>query len=96
MTKKRREERWWLMDWLLTIMRTLGKREQAEFPMELNLTCAEGYLGRISFCLVGGTVHVEKGFEAAPDVSLDAEVFPLLVSCIDARGRKFNVVMEEK
>jgi hypothetical protein len=48
--KSEEQEGQWLMNGLLWIMRALVKRRQAEFPMELSLTCAHGPIGRISFC----------------------------------------------
>jgi hypothetical protein len=40
-------------------------------------------------------VHVAKAFEAAVDAPEDASVLPLLVSCVDARGKKFSAMMND-
>lgn len=95
MTASEEQEERWVTNGVLSIIRGLVKRYEAESPLECTLTCAEGSVGRISFDCVGDTVRVLRKFEAAPDAPDDASVFPLLVTCIDARGRKFNVVMDD-
>jgi hypothetical protein len=82
---------------LLWIVRTLVNERSAEFPLKFALTCAHGSVGHISFSRRGGRVYFD-GFKEAPDANAlpsDAEAFPLLVSCVDGRGREFSTVMNE-
>jgi hypothetical protein len=92
---KRKEEEWRrLMNGLLSVVRRLVNRQHAEFPLEFTLSCAKGFVGRLLFYRVGDKVRLRKS-EEAPDAPEDASVFPLLLSCVDARGKKFRAVMKE-